>query len=582
MKMKESEKSNYEEIGRFLSEIEQVTEPISEFEISKLIGEFIKERFKQRPPEILIWEQMAFDFLEGYSNDRAEQRTYFSPKYVLMNEEGKLIEYPSTQKIIPATISYWEKRAEESNHPIFKARYSNLVWDFSEKIKKEKPHYTITQIFIDSVMEIAEKDLHESSMNVIKKLECALFIALSINDNNRINKLIDTIIGYEEKIAEDSKVGTWGFSYKLLINNKKINLSTDKEQKIVRDLEERYERILKNNGYWPVKNAAILLADYYFKLGNSEKVKNVLSKLENMIQAQLNQNISFVTHARLRKLYSLYLKHALKDEAKNVLIKIEELDGRVISEIPTIEIPFEISQKEIETLIEELIEGNLEEALRKIAVYYIPRKNETIDSLKNLFQKYPLSFLSSRQIFDSDGRMIATVGPLNDDLEGHVVFRISQDMQVLSFLLRKTINALIEKFNLNAKTVVEYFYSSPIFEEKRKIFLIKGIEAYLNNDFITAIHILIPQIEALIRNLAEKMEIPVLNQSHLNGFNYRSLSSLLEEESIKNILSEDVCNYLKILLSDPRGWNLRNKVCHGISKIDDFNRMVTNKILILL
>ena len=580
--MKENEKGNYEEIGRFLSEIEQVTEPISEFEISKLIGGFIKERFKQRPPEILIWEQMAFDFLEGYSNDRTERRTYFSSKYVLMNEEGKLIEYPSIQKITPATISYWEKRAKESSHPIFKARYSNLVWDFSEKIKKEKPHYTIAQIFIDSVMEIAEKDLHESSTNVIKKLERAISIALSINDNNRINELIDAIINYEEKIAEDSKVGTWGFSYKLLINNKKINLPTDKKQKIIRNLEKRYERILKNNHYWPVENAAILLADYYFKLGNSEKVKDVLSKLENMIQAQLNQNPSFVTLARLRKLYSLYLKHALKDEAKNVLIKIEELGGRVISEIPTIEIPFEISQKEIETLIEELIEGNLEEALRKIAVYYIPRKNETIDSLKNLFQKYPLSFLSSRQIFDSDGRMIATVGPLNDDLEGHVVFRISQDMQVLSFLLRKTINALIEKFNLNAKTVVEYFYSSPIFEEKRKIFLIKGIEAYLNNDFITAIHILIPQIEALIRNLAEKMKIPVLNQSHLNGFNYRSLSSLLEEESIKNILSEDVCNYLKILLSDPRGWNLRNKVCHGISKIDDFDQMVTNKILILL
>ena len=178
--------------------------------------------------------------------------------------------------------------------------------------------------------------------------------------------------------------------------------------------------------------------------------------------------------------------------------------------------------------------------------------------------------------------MIATVGPLNDDLEGHVVFQISQDMQVLSFLLRKTINALIKKFNLNAKTVVEYFYSSPIFEEKRKIFLIKGIEAYLNNDFITAIHILIPQIEALIRNLAEKMKIPVLNQSHLNGFNYRSLSSLLEEESIKNILSEDVCNYLKILLSDPRGWNLRNKVCHGISKINDFDQTAADRVFHVL
>ena len=74
------------------------------------------------------------------------------------------------------------------------------------------------------------------------------------------------------------------------------------------------------------------------------------------------------------------------------------------------------------------------------------------------------------------------------------------------------------------------------------------------------------------------MEIPVLSRSYLNGFNYRSLSSLLEEESIKNILLEDICNYLKILLVDPRGWNLRNGVCHGISKINDFNQTVADRI----
>ena len=66
-----------------------------------------------------------------------------------------MVEYPSIQRITPKIIFYWEKRAKESSHPIFKARYSNLVWDFSEKITGQKPHYSIAQLYIDSIIEIA-------------------------------------------------------------------------------------------------------------------------------------------------------------------------------------------------------------------------------------------------------------------------------------------------------------------------------------------------------------------------------------------------------------------------------------------
>jgi len=59
---------------------------------------------------------------------------------------------------------------------------------------------------------------------------------------------------------------------------------------------------------------------------------------------------------------------------------------------------------------------------------------------------------------------------------------------------------------LNTESIVSYLFLSPIFEEERRNFLIKGIKAYLDDDFLVALHILIPQIEASIRNLAEKIE----------------------------------------------------------------------------
>ena len=134
---------------------------------------------------------MVFDFTENYPDDKSVWGTYFGPMFVLPNKEGKMVEYPSIQKITPEILSYWEKRAKESKNPVFKQRYSNLVWDFSEKVTSKKPHYSIAQIFIDSVIEIAEKDLHKYNTDVIEKLERALSLGLSVNDKERINKLID-------------------------------------------------------------------------------------------------------------------------------------------------------------------------------------------------------------------------------------------------------------------------------------------------------------------------------------------------------------------------------------------------------
>ena len=91
-------------------------------------------------------------------------------------------------------------------------------------------------------------------------------------------------------------------------------------------------------------------------------------------------------------------------------------------------------------------------------------------------------------------------------------------------------------------------------------------------------HILIPQIEAIIRNLSEKIGIPILKPAPTGGFFYRTLDKLLGEEGIKKILSEDMCLYFRVLLTDPRGWNLRNEMCHGISGPERFNQISADRI----
>jgi len=567
------------EINKFLKYLESVSEAVSEHNISERIRNFAKQKFGQDIPDILISEQMAFDFTEKYPNEKSGWSTYFGPMFVLPNEEGKMVEYPSIQTITPEIISYWEKRAKGSTHPIFKARYANLVWDFSEKITGEKPHYSIAQIYIDSIIEIAEKDLHKYSVDVIKKLRRALSLALSINDKERINRLIETIISYEKKIGEDDKPGLWGFSHEFLIKNKKVPISDDKRRAILTDLEKRFNRLLRGNNHWAAQRAALLLLDYYSKLGEKAKIKETLLKYAELVQRQAEKASPLVAGPWLEELYHLYLQYGMKDEADKISNKLRELGRKAKDEFKEIKIPIEIPKNELEKYINWLTDGDLKTVLQKIAVNYIPKKDEVIKQLQDLSKKAPISFSFTHKIMDAEGRPVATVGSLEEDIDGHIVLQISQNMQISSIFLRETLNTLIDKFKLTTEEIIDYLYESPIFDERRKELLIKGIEAYLKGNYVVSLHILIPQIEAIIRNLSEKLGIPVLKPSRTGGFFYRTLDELLREKGIIKVLSEDMCLYFRVLVTDPRGWNLRNEVCHGISGPEQFDQISADRIL---
>ncbi|SHF52693.1 hypothetical protein SAMN02746089_02099 [Caldanaerobius fijiensis DSM 17918] len=63
---------------------------------------------------------------------------------------------------------------------------------------------------------------------------------------------------------------------------------------------------------------------------------------------------------------------------------------------------------------------------------------------------------------------------MEEDLDGNIIYQISQNMSFSAFFLRDTIRILINKFSLNTESVVSYLLASPILEKVRKDFLVKG------------------------------------------------------------------------------------------------------------
>lgn len=570
-----------------LNDYDFVKEPLDEHQISAAVNSFIKEKNKPDIPAEWLAEAMAFDFCADYQNAETGWGTYYGPMMVWANENGTSTESPSIKLVTPEIINYWTMRAREAKHPVLKLRYADLVWDFSRALTGDSPHFTVAQIVVDSTIEIAVKISHKYETAVITKLERALSVAIAINDTKRVETLRDTIIAYESKITIDNKPGLWGFSYDLLLENKKITLSNEISEKIIQDLEKRLERLSDisdktNLDPWAAEKAALRLAAYYRKIDQKEEFHRVLLKLGRAFEEASKDAPALQASAWLQRVHAVYLEYGLRDEAEQIAIRLKEIGLKAKDGRRTFSSNITITNEEMDGYIHSIIEGDLETALLRTAIHFVPDKGRVENQLKDLAKEAPLSYLISKQIQDHQGRPVASIGSLEDDLIGNIVHLTAQNMGISAMFLRPVLAALINKSSLSPEKIADYLYQSPVFEDDKRTIINAGISAYLENDHLVAIHLLVPQIESAIRKLVDVAGGSVLKPARSGGFHLKTLDELLRDTRIIDIFGEDMALYLRILLTDQRGWNVRNDVCHGISPAPSFQATISDRLIHVL
>lgn len=89
-------------------------------------------------------------------------------------------------------------------------------------------------------------------------------------------------------------------------------------------------------------------------------------------------------------------------------------------------------------------------------------------------------------------------------------------------------------------------------------------------DFGMAVHLLIPQLENIVRYHMKKDGLKTSN-TDLEGIeNENGLSTLLDVEGVEEIFGPDIVFELKALFCSAIGPNLRNAFAHGLMDDNDF------------
>ena len=72
------------------------------------------------------------------------------------------------------------------------------------------------------------------------------------------------------------------------------------------------------------------------------------------------------------------------------------------------------------------------------------------------------------------------------------------------------------------------------------------------------------------------------NRNKKVGYTQRILDDILRDDVVRETFGEDMAFYFRIMLTDQRGMNIRNNMCHGLVDPSFFNYLVADRLLHIL
>lgn len=257
-----------------------------------------------------------------------------------------------------------------------------------------------------------------------------------------------------------------------------------------------------------------------------------------------------------------------KAERKRLAKKIEHIKKIAVQSLQVITSQeFDISNL-IELSKKHIENSSLESYIYKLAMLG-PLKS--YDSIKEEYLQSESSFtdIFSTTILDSNGRkkciIPSSLNASNKEMYSIVEHKASQYYMFFADVAVKNFVILSKgKFNFSKENLSFLVEDNLFVPEDRKQSFLMGIVAGFNLDLVTAMHVLMPQIENSIRCLAQECGA-VVYKTEKNGVEEcLSLDAILRSDEVVECFDDAFLFNLRLFFTSDYGFGMRQTVCHGL------------------
>lgn len=478
-------------------------------------------------------------------------------------------------------ILYLSSIVDEDLPPILKARIADILWTYSKPKNKKHSEIAIENYISMNVFD----DFFEPDVYVF--WERAVMLAKQTKNSSLIEKIKSKLLN-----EIDHPSTSWDFHILEIIEIfDNTDLDKGLNHELAEKLLEKQKEFNHEKQFHIAEKYLELAAKLFKKSGNEEDSYKSLALLsqatENHGDYRKNESAMVANHfykmalQRYRQIPNSY-RNTLQIDQKLDLIqeKITQSGLLITDELQLISTEqINISELQEQSITHVKDKQTAFESLLYFSGVASCNFESIWKSTENNINNSPISSLFGATSVSLDGRKISSIPPLDGKNRDDVIlknaiknFDIHMNLVVEGCIL-PALEQIQQEHLFPKEFLIQLCKFSSIVPEKREILVANALYQGFEGDFRSAIHLLAPQVENIVRQLLKRNGL-VTTHTDPNGIeNEMGLSSLVSIAGAREILGDDLWFKLQAVFTDSLSANLRNEVGHGLLDDDTSNSL---------
>ena len=471
---------------------------------------------------------------------------------------------------------------EEVGDPEFRARISDVLWECKRDYKAAN---VAVHAYIESARILETPDLWPS---FVERLERAAQLSAKLGFGKSLHQMvlaeIEAVIERFENVPESGRLCTR--LMRLLFNHEAGDSTrySALAEKWAEDLAARQEWNFSSE-YWST-------AEMWFRKAGLQAdaqrcalraAECMISKAEGIL-AGARPSKGSAAHWMAVGLAGLRQARADKDRVAHVHQRLLDLQAEARTELHPLEMDpeqtmpgFREKEKEVQEAARAHVSGfPFEGAVERLA--FIKPLTDTQALSKQVEEEakeHPFSHIGDTVALDHSGKVADTAPSLvfaatgEDKAEALRVAMVRHAMEfdwqfLIVWYVEPARKCIYEEHPVRFRDLEFLIANNPFVPPGHESICARGLQAGFHGDWLVAMHLLIPQLEASIRHVFKHAGVVTSTLEADQTQKERDLNQLMWLPEMEKIFGQSVTFELRGLLIDKFGHNMRNELAHGL------------------
>ncbi|HST04294.1 MAG TPA: DUF4209 domain-containing protein [Chloroflexia bacterium] len=209
----------------------------------------------------------------------------------------------------------------------------------------------------------------------------------------------------------------------------------------------------------------------------------------------------------------------------------------------------------------------------------LPKVAELRSEVESSLVSKPLSARIAHTLIRGKGRVVGTMpglasitdaGKWKEAVDARAHRAATLYHQIRAVLIDAARQQIVVEHNARISDLRDMVTDSTFVPPGRELFYARGLHAGLTGDYLTAVHLLLPQAENSIRYVLQQVGVIPYALDDAGIQDAYLLNTLLDMPEFEATVGEDLAFDLRGVLNERPGWNLRNEALHGLMGYEEF------------